>query len=457
MTDNLPHNDVNAEANLLSSMLLSAEGLTEARDMVSAGDFYTTANKVLFESMLRIDDAGERVDVTVVLDELRSRNLLENDAGRLGELMALPWQQVLVPEWCRIIREKSKLRAVVSALREQLAVATGEVQDVDSFLAEAESSISHACERGESESEPVQIGEAAAKVVVDTMAAKNAGVTPGKRSGIKSLDTRLGNWSSNLYVIAGRPGMGKSALAMGILEGICEKEDEVGVFVSLEMPKEQLAQRRVSARGRVPLSRIRSATVTDEMHTLMVNAASKLKDTKLYIEEARSATVAQVRAIVRKAMRAARKKFGKEVKLGAICVDYIQIMTGQGHNRENEISGIMRGLVAMPAEFDCPVIALSQINRGVEDRSVKNKRPGLSDLRESGAIEQDSYGVMFVYRDDYYTDGNSGEAEIIIAKSRNGGLGTVILDFRSEYTLFEDRPSDKYDFGEALPAPDWHD
>jgi replicative DNA helicase len=246
--------------------------------------------------------------------------------------------------------------------------------------------------------------------------------------------------------------MGKSALAQCVATGWAKKSGSVVVFVSCEMPKDQLTQRLIAAESGVPLSRIRAGRIDADQRAAIVNVTSDAQKLPLYFVERRGATVADVRAAVRMAHRDARRRFGDNIQLGGVVVDYIQVMRGDTKGtRENEVGSISRALMAMPAEFGCPVIALSQLNRGLEDRSVKNKRPKLSDLRESGSLEQDAYAVVMVYREDYYEENpaENGIAEAIIAKNRNGRTGMVELEFRGPTMKFVDTVPDFAD------ATDW--
>ena len=325
--------------------------------------------------------------------------------------------------------------------------------DVEEWLQLVEQAVFVASECGRVGDAPESVGEIAGRVVAEAVDRNNgvASSAGGVPSGFLELDNNIGGFKASLlYVLAARPGMGKSALALSMALNVARQSNTLVVFISLEMPKDQLAARAIASEARVSVGKVLNDVIGDDEWNAVAAAMSSLGDVPLVIEYRPGATVPEVRSIARRALREMRKTRGPDLKLGMVIVDYLQLMGGnrqKGDTRETEVSGISRDLTRMAGELECPVLALSQLNRSLESRP--NKRPQLSDLRESGAIEQDAYAILFLYRDEYYKKDSAqrGVAEVIIAKNRNGRTGQVNLMFAGEYTRFDNLQND-YDFGD---------
>jgi replicative DNA helicase len=353
-----------------------------------------------------------------------------------------------VQEHAGIVRSKAQLRRMIAVCRTLIAEAQTAVGDVTEFMQSCEQRVFDAAESAAVTEMAELIDVIIPEALADIGERRQAGcvVVSGIETGFTELTNKLNGYiRGKLYITAGRPGMGKSAFlsntgraVAGKVVGGTVRIGEAFVCVSAEMTKLEQALRLLAAEADVSIAKLMSGDVTDAEWVRILGAAETLRKLPIALGYAPGASVPQIRSTVRRKMRELRRKFGKDLRLGLIGVDYIQILRGTSHAREQEVSEISRGLLHMAGEFDAPVMALSQLNREVEKRP--NKRPQLSDLRESGAIEQDAYAVLFLYRDEYYNEQSEekGVVEVNVAKHRNGPTGVVKLAFEGASTRFDD-------------------
>jgi replicative DNA helicase len=442
----VPPQSLEAEESVLGGVLLDNHALDRALEFITAEDFYRESHRKIMRAMIELNQRGEPVDLITLSDALKSGNHLQEVGGSayLAELADKVPTAANVAYYARIVRQKSVLRSLIHTATEIATMGYESGGDVDQFLDEAEHKIFEISERKVRPSfihvRDIMI---ASMKTIEHMYERKELVT-GVATGFVDLDRMTaGLQPSDLIIIAGRPSMGKTAFALNIAQyvGIMSKLG-VGVF-SLEMSKEQLGLRMLCSEARANQSKVRTGYIPASAFPELAKAASRLSEARIYIDDTPALSVLELRA------KARRLKREREAKLGLIVVDYLQLMRGHdADNREQEISGISRSLKALAKELDVPVIALSQLNRQVEARS--DKRPVMADLRESGAIEQDADVIAFLYRPIVYDkNAEEGAAEVIIAKQRNGPIGTVPLTFISEYTRFENRAEDEVSFGDV--------
>jgi replicative DNA helicase len=444
ITDNLrklPPQNLEAESSILGGILLENEAINAVIEAVTPDDLYRESHRKIFRAMIDLWELNEPVDLITLSDQLKANGELDAVGGSayLAELANGVPTAANVGYYARIVREKSILRRLVQASTEIATRGLEERGDVEEFLDDAERVIFDISERRVTSSF-VRVGDVVKDSIkkVEQLYERKEMIT-GVPSGYHDLDRlTAGLQPSDLLIVAGRPSMGKTALALNIGANAALKGVGVAVF-SLEMSMEQLVLRMLCSEAHVDHSRIRTGYLQEREFPALVMAAGRLGDTPVYIDDTPAVSVLEVRAKARRLVR------DKTKKVGLIIIDYLQLMRGRGgsNNREQEISDISRSLKALAKELNVPVIAISQLNRRVEDRG--DKRPMMSDLRESGAIEQDADVIMFIYRDEVYnpdSEENKGIAEIIIAKQRNGPVGTVKLTFLKEYTRFEDYAGD---------------
>jgi replicative DNA helicase len=366
------------------------------------------------------------------------------------------------------------LRQLIGTCQRVAAEGYGDCGDVQAFIDQAEQSVFDIARVPEGSTVvPVKDAIHGAFQILAEAARRGGGIT-GVPTGFMELDKRCaGLHKGDLYIVAGRPGMGKTSFVMNLAVNVAKprrvelsadadpygeapiEEPGHGVaFFSLEMPREQLASRLLSGEARVDVSRIRSGDLRREDWNKLTEAASRLSRMPIWLDDTPALTLLDLRAKVRRIQADLKRSDGDTPAkgLGLVCVDYLQLMQGRrdAGSREQEISELSRGLKQLAKELQVPVMALSQLNRSVETRATKDKRPQLSDLRESGAIEQDADTIMFIYRDEYYfkDSPDKGVAEIIIAKQRNGPTGKVMTKFSPEYTRFDNLAREDYDFGD---------
>jgi replicative DNA helicase len=377
------------------------------------------------------------------------------------------------------VREKWRLRQIIQTCQRFSAEGYGQCPDIQSFIDKAEQAIFDLARTAESNSvRPLKEAIHSAFNIINAAAKRGGGIT-GVPTGFVDLDRKCaGLHSGDLYVVAGRPGMGKTSFVLNLAANVArtrfvqgpegEPVEEAGwavAFFSLEMPREQLASRLLASEARVDVSKIRSGAMQPEDWNKLTDAAARLGRLPIWLDDTPALTLLDLRAKLRRLKADVQRgsdSMAPAQGLGLVAIDYLQLMQGRrdAGSREQEISEMSRGLKQLAKELSVPVIALSQLNRSVETRNAKDKRPQLSDLRESGAIEQDADVIMFIYRDDYYfkDSPDQGIAEVIIAKQRNGPTGTVRTRFTSAYTRFDNAAEDEFDGfddfeGSFDPAP----
>ncbi|MCL6622567.1 MAG: replicative DNA helicase [Syntrophobacterales bacterium] len=431
-----PPAHLEAEQSVLGAILLRPQVLDQISDLLVPEDFYRPAHGLIFQAMLDLYHRAEPVDLVTVTALLKERGQLE-EAGGPVFLAGLSEQVGIAANalyYARLVHEKSVLRRLLTRTQEIAQACLGPVENVDEFLDRVEKQV---FEVAQSKVRPgfyplgsLVMGE------IETLEAiwhKDKGRITGVPSGFRDLDALTAGFQpGDLIIIAARPSMGKTALALNIAFNAAYAGQVPVAFFSLEMSKEQLVRRLLSSVGRIDASHLRRAFLTGEEWQHLQEAAGLLMDTPIYIDDSPAAAVLEVRAKAR--------RLKAEGKLGLIIVDYLQLMRGRpdAPSREQEVSEISRSLKALAKELNVPVIALSQLSRKVEDRP--KKEPQLADLRESGAIEQDADVIFFIYRDEVYheTSPEAGTARIYLKKQRNGPTGEFKLYFDSKYTLFAD-------------------
>ncbi len=437
-----PHNQ-EAEQAVLAGILIDSEAIAKTIEILISDDFYRDSHRKIYQAMITLYERNEPTDLLTVSDELKKQNFLEEIGGStyLAGLVDLLPSSANIASYARIIKEKSVLRSLISAATEIITRGYEGGEETDRFLDDAEQIIFRVSEKKMRQSfYPVKEIVKDSYRAIESLYEKKELIT-GVPTGFRDFDRLTsGLQKSDLIIIAGRPSMGKTALALNIVEhAACEKKVCSAIF-SLEMSKEQLVQRMLCGLGKVDGSKLRGGFLRESDWPRLIRACGKLSESPLFIDDTPALSVLE--------MRAKARRLKKEHNLGLIVVDYLQLMRS-AHNsesREREISEISRSLKALAKELSVPVIALSQLNRSVESRN--DKRPQLSDLRESGAIEQDADLIGFIYRDEVYNKNSAdkGVAEIIIGKQRNGPIGTVRLAFLNEYTRFEDLAAVSNDF-----------
>ena len=437
----IPPHSMEAESSVLGGLLLDNKSWEQVADLLSEGVFYRYEHRQVYLSIQALINASRPADVITVYEHLQSIGKAE-EVGGLGYLNSLA-QYVPsasnIRRYAEIVRERAILRKLVTA-SDEIATNAFNTQGkpVPQILDEAEQKIFQIGEEGSRLKQGFQSMDQLAVILLDRVnqMADSPNDITGVPSGFVDFDKMTsGMQAGDLIVLAARPSMGKTALAINIAEHVALNEGLPVAVFSMEMGASQLAIRIVGSIGRIDQQRLRTGKLNQEEWPRLAEAIEKLRNVSLHIDETPSLTPMELRAYARRLARTCGK-------LGLIVVDYLQLMSGNtssnnGDNRATEIGEISRGLKMLAKELQCPVIALSQLNRSVETRT--DKRPMMSDLRESGAIEQDADVIMFIYRDDYYNKDSKepGVAEIIIGKHRNGPTGTVKLAFLKPLTRFE--------------------
>jgi replicative DNA helicase len=444
----VPPHSIDAEQSVLGGLMLDNRAWDIIADRVSEEDFSRQDHRLIFRSIAELAEESKPLDWITLSEWLKQRSELENAGGTsyLGTLAKDTPSAANIKAYADIVREKSVLRQLISVGTDISALAfdSGD-RDSRSLLDEAEQRVFKIAEQGARQ----QAFKPIKQLLKDSLdqiqrLAETEGTITGTATGYADLDEKTSGLNAgDLVIVAGRPAMGKTTFSMNIGEHVALNGLPVVIF-SMEMPAEQLVLRMFASNGRVPLSDIRTGKIRDEDWPRVAMAVKAFSKTKIFIDDTAGQSPTEIRAKTRRLTR-------EHGQLGVIIIDYLQLMqTGsQSDNRAAEISEISRSLKGLAKELKCPVIALSQLNRSLEQRP--NKRPIMSDLRESGAIEQDADIIIFVYRDEVYDEDSpdKGQAEIIIGKQRNGPIGTVRLTFHGKYTRFDNFAPDVY-------APDFN-
>lgn len=431
--ERIPPQNLEAEQSVLGAMLLDRDAIITATEYLNAGDFYRDGHQKIFKAMVALSERGEPVDLVTLVEELRGESQLEaiGGIGYLTSLANTVPTSANVGYYARIVREKAVLRSLINTATRIVARSFEAKEDVEEILDDAERSILEVSQRSNPQ------GFASMKDIlkgafdrIDNLWGNKGGVT-GVPTGFPDLDNiTCGLQNSDLVILAARPSMGKTTLALNIAQHIAVNEKQPVAVFSLEMSKEQLVQRILCAQANIDAQRLRRGFLSDEDYPKLTKAAGPLAEAPLFIDDTASISVME--------MRAKARRLKAEHGLSAVFIDYLQLMQGSGRseNRQQEISAISRSLKALAKELQVPVIALSQLSRAVEQR--EKKRPMLSDLLESGGIEANADIVVFIYREGYYNQNmeNRNDTEIIIAKHRNGPVGTVHLFFKESHNKF---------------------
>ena len=436
----VPPHSTEAESSVLGGLLLDNQAWDRVGDLLVESDFYRFEHRLIYAGISKLVNASKPADVITVYEHLQSIGKAEEVGGLayLNSLAQYVPSASNIRRYAEIVRERAILRKLVTA-SDEIATAAFNTQGrpVDKILDEAEQKIFNIGEEGSRMKQGFQGMDTLVVNLLDRVQemADNPNDITGVPTGFIDLDRMTsGLQAGDMVVLAARPSMGKTALAINIAEHVALNEGLPVAVFSMEMGAAQLAVRIVGSIGRIEQSHLRTGKLTDDEWPRLTEAIEKLRNVSLHIDETPGLTPSELRANARRLARQCGK-------LGMIVVDYLQLMSGsagsQGENRATELGEISRGLKMLAKELQCPVIALSQLNRSVETRT--DKRPMMSDLRESGAIEQDADIIMFIYRDDYYNKDSKepNVAEIIIGKQRNGPTGTVKLFFQKSQTRFE--------------------
>ena len=443
VSQQIPH-DSEAEKAVLGAVFLDPEAIIDASDVLQPDDFYEHANRIVFQAMLNISDREEVIDPVTLQDELKKNNQVDDIGGiaYVTELSMATPTAAHVTYYAKIVKRKAILRNLISTSQRIIQNAIEGSDDVTDILDDAESQI-----MGVSQDNASGGFKSIHDVLNTAMEEINSipddgNMVTGLPSGFSELDKMTtGFHDDELIILAARPGVGKTAFALNVAQFVGLKTDKTVAMFSLEMGAEQLVQRMLASEGLIDSQHLRTGQLTDEEWRKLVVAAGSLDNTSIYIDDTPGIKMSEIRA---KARRLAKEKGN----LGLIVIDYLQLIEGpRSESRQQEVSAISRQLKKLAKELHIPVIALSQLSRSVEQR--QDKRPVLSDIRESGSIEQDAEIVAFLYRDDYYRDerdeddegeveaeADNGEVEVIIEKNRSGTRGTVKLMFSKPYNRF---------------------
>ena len=433
----MPPQNIEAEKAVLGAMLIKKDAIIEVQEILRPEDFYREAHKVAYEAMLKLTDSEEAVDIVTLTEELRKEEQLERVGGVrfVTDIANTVPTAANISYHAKIVKEKAELRRLIDAATAIAAAAYEDTDEVANIMDEAEKRIL-AVAAGQSNDgfEPMKAILLRTFDRINDLYESKGNIT-GISTGFKDLDhITSGLQPSDLVLVAARPSMGKTAFTLNMASYIGLHNLGTVAFFSLEMSKEQLMQRMLCSEGGIDAQRLRTGQLEDEEWTRLVETANRLNSAPIYIDDTAGITVME--------MRSKARRLKAEHGLSVIFIDYLQLMQGRASknsdNRQQEISEISRSLKALARELSVPVIALSQLSRSVESRQVK--RPMLSDLRESGSLEQDADIVMFLYREDYYDKDTEAKnvTEVIIAKHRNGPVDTIKLFFQKEFTKFRD-------------------
>jgi replicative DNA helicase len=432
--DRMPPQNIEAEQAVLGAIFLEPSSLTSASEILIPEDFYRAAHQKIFNVMLKLSDQGKAVDLITVTEELAAAKLLEDTGGisYLNDLAGSVPTAANIEYYARIVEEKSLLRRLIRTATNIATDGYTREDEVEALLGEAEKNIMEVAQR-----KNAGAFHSIKDVLVRTydnieLMNNRVGDITGIPTGFAELDQMTAGFQRNdLIIVGARPSVGKTAFALNIAQNVAVKAGENVAIFSLEMGAEQLVMRMLCAEGNIDAQRLRTGSLTDEDWGKLTMAMGSLASAGIYIDDTPGVRINDIRSKCR--------RLKQEHGLGMILIDYLQLILGSGRpgeNRQQEVSEISRALKQLARELKVPVIALSQLSRGVEQR--QDKRPMMSDIRESGSIEQDADIVAFLYRDDYYDkeSENKNIIEIIIAKQRNGPTGTVSLAFVKEYNKF---------------------
>ena len=435
MEDNtrIPPHSVEAEQSVLGSILLDKDAMISVSETLIPEDFYKEAHRVIYECMLKLYNNQSEIDLITLADELRDQGYLD-DIGGIAYITSL---STIVPTtsnikyYINIVKEKSISRQLISAANDIINLGYDSSTKVEDVLENAEKKIFDISqERTTNDFQPINQVLTETLSMLEKLYEEKSDVT-GLTTGFRDLNKKInGLQRSDLLLIAARPAMGKTAFALNLVQNAALKGDASVAVFSLEMSKEQLVQRMVAAQSSVELKKIKTGTLAANDWPRITDGMAVLSGAKIHIDDTPGIKISELRSKCR--------KLKIEKGLDLVLIDYLQLMEGEGHNesRQQEIAKISRSLKILAKELDCPVVALSQLSRAPEQRA--DHRPMLSDLRESGSIEQDADLVMFLYRDEYYNKEteDTNIAECIIAKQRNGPVGTVKLAWLGQYSKF---------------------
>lgn len=428
----MPHS-VEAEQSVIGSMIMDREAIMIASEMISGEDFYNKQYGILFETMVELNDKGMPVDLVTLQDKLKEKDVPPEVSSLefVRDLITAVPTSANIKYYSNIVAEKSTARKLIRFCEETANTCYSGKEELENVLADTEKKVFQLVQRANTEDfTPIR------QVVMNAMdmieaASKTKGYVTGIPSGFLDLDYRTAGFHpSNLVLIAARPAMGKTAFVLNIAQHVAFRQNKTVAIFSLEMGKEELINRMFSLESSVEAQNLRTGQLSDEEWEKLIESAGVIGRSNLFIDDTPGISISELRTKCR--------KLKLEKNLSMIIIDYLQLMSGSGkaESRQQEISEISRSLKGLAKELQVPVLALSQLNRSVEQRP--DKRPMMSDLRESGAIEQDADLIMFIYRDDYYNHDSDKKdiAEIIIAKQRAGSIGTVELAWMPRYTKF---------------------
>lgn len=436
LIDKIPPQSLEAERSVLGAMLIEKEAIAKAIDFLKKESFYSEAHQTIFQAIIDMYDKNKAVDFVTVAEELRKAKLLKEVGGAtyLSNLINSVATAANVEYYARIVQEKAVLRNLIRAATQIVTDSYTDIKEVSEILDQAEQSIFNITQ---SKVQPgfIPISEMV-QGSIDTIENlyKKKEKVPGVPSGFVDLDRKTGGfYPSNLIVVAGRPSMGKTSFCLSIARNVGINESLPVAIFSLEMSREELVLRLLCSQAKVSLHRARTGFIDKKDWTPLTNAASVLSNAPIFIDDSPAISVLE--------MKARARRLQAERGLSLVIIDYLQLMpgrSGRAEYRQQDISEITRSLKNMAKELKVPVVAISQLSRETEKR--QSKRPQLSDLRESGAIEQDADLVAFLYRQDYYEPekAEKGITEVIIGKQRSGPTGSVKLTFLSEYACFQD-------------------
>lgn len=432
--DRVPPHNREAEQSVIGAIFLDPQSLITASEILLADDFYHNAHKQIFETMLRLSDLGKAIDVVTVTEELSAKKEIE-DVGGLSYLLelanAVP-TAANVAHYAKIVEEKSLLRRLIRVATKIVEDGYTREDEVEALLGEAEKKMMEVANR-KNAGDFKHVKDVLVETFdnIEQLQSQKGDVT-GIPTGFRDLDNITAGFQRNdLIIVAARPSVGKTAFALNVAQSVAVQARENVAIFSLEMGAEQLVMRMLCAEGNIDAQVLRTGALTTEDWGKLTMAMGSLSNSGIFIDDTPGVRINEIRAKCR--------RLAQEHGLGMILIDYLQLIQGSGkpgENRQQEVSEISRSLKHLARELKVPVIALSQLSRGVEQR--QDKRPMMSDLRESGSIEQDADIVAFLYRDDYYDKESESKnmIEIIIAKQRNGPTGTVTLAFKKEFNKF---------------------